>query len=178
MSNYCLIIIDVQEKLIPVMGSNSDIIKNLKKLVKGFNLYRLPIIVSEQVPDKLGNTVKDIRSMLNDCSAFIKKSEFSCMDNESFKEKLNSVKQPSKLILCGIETHICVYQTARDLIASNYNIEIVTDGISSRKKNDNDTALQMIKDMGARLTTVEMLLFEIQKNANNENFKKLSKIIK
>ena len=100
------------------------------------------------------------------------------MDNESFKEKLNSVKQPSKLILCGIETHICVYQTARDLIASNYNIEIVTDGISSRKKNDNDTALQMIKDMGARLTTVEMLLFEIQKNANNENFKKLSKIIK
>lgn len=178
MCNYHLIIIDVQEKLIPVMRGNKDLINNLKKLVKGFNLYQLPIIVSEQVPEKLGNTIKDIKSLLNDHYTVIKKSEFSCMNSKLFNEKLKTINLNSKLILCGIETHICVFQTAKDLIASNYNVEIVTDGISSRKKNDNDTALQMIKDMGAGLTTVEMLLFGIQKNADDDNFKKLSNIIK
>ena len=100
------------------------------------------------------------------------------MNSKLFNEKLKTINLNSKLILCGIETHICVFQTAKDLIASNYNVEIVTDGISSRKKNDNDTALQIIKDMGAGLTTVEMLLFGIQKNADDDNFKKLSNIIK
>ncbi len=178
MDSHVLILVDAQEKLISAMEDRTKLVNNLEKLVKGFNLYNLPIILTEQVPNKLGKTVNQLMDALKGRHVFFSKSEFSCLDNELFIKNLETINLESKLILCGIETHICIYQTARDFIANNYNVEIVTDGISSRRKNDNDTALKMIKDLGAGLTTVEMLLFDIQKNAKNENFKKLSKIIK
>ncbi len=178
MDNYILILVDAQEKLIAAMREKVELINNLKKLIEGFNLYHLPIIVTEQVPNKLGETVKELRDVLDSSHILIGKSEFSCLGNELFNKKLNSIKPRRKIVLCGVETHVCIYQTARDLIKYEYRVEIVTDGISSRHKNDNDTALWTLKDLGANLTTVEMLLFDIQKNADNETFKKLSNIIK
>jgi len=178
MGSYALILVDVQKKLIPAMRGEIELVNNLQKLVKGFNLFNLPIIVTEQVPDKLGETVNDLRGALNGKHFLINKSEFSCLGNEVFYKKIKTLSLDTKLILCGIETHICVFQTARDLIKKNYKVKIVTDGVSSRKKNDNDTALKVLDNIGAGLTTVEMLLFDILKNANDENFKKLSSIIK
>ncbi len=91
-------------------------VNNLHRLVKGFNIFNLPIIVTKQVPDKLGETVNDLKEALNGKHFLINKSEFSCHGNEVFSKKIKALSLGEKLILCGIETHICGFQTARDLI--------------------------------------------------------------
>ena len=177
MRNPYLVIIDVQEKLVPVIHDRENLLSNIKILIKGFKIFDLPIILTEQVPNKLGPTIEPIKSLLNDIDP-INKSSFSCAGEIEFLKKSELLSKNDGIILAGIETHVCIYQTERDLIRRGHHVEVVTNAVGSRDKNNHDIALDRIRNNGGLLTTIEMLLFNLQEKAGGERFKKLTKLIK
>jgi len=177
MNNPCLVVIDVQERLFPVMHQKENLLKNLEILIKGFKLFDLPIFVTEQVPEKLGPTIDPIGSLLNGIEP-ISKTSFSCASDPKFMSDSNSLSNNDGIVLAGIETHVCVYQTERDLIRRGHHVEVVTDAVSSRDPNNHRVALDRIRNNGGFLTTAEMLLFNIQADASGKDFKELAKLVK
>jgi len=177
MKNPYLVVIDVQEKLFPVINEKETFLENLKILIKGFQLFDLPIILTEQVPEKLGSTVEPIKSLLLDTKPIIK-SSFSCAADAGFSLKANYMTDCDGVVLAGIETHVCIYQTERDLIHRGEHVEIVTDAVASRNFNNHQIALDRIRNNGGFLTTVEMLLFSLQEKAEGETFRELIKLVK
>lgn len=177
MKNPCLIIIDVQEKLFPVIYEKKRLLNNILILIKGFQLFQLPIIVTEQVPEKLGSTIGPIRSLLDEINV-INKSSFSCARDSRFMQKVSTLKKIDGIILVGIETHVCVYQTERDLIDRGYHVEVVADAAGARTKDNHRVALDRIQLNDGLLTTTEMLLFQLQGQAEGDRFRQLVKLIK
>ena len=177
MKNPYLVVIDVQEKLFPVINEKETFLENLKILIKGFQLFDLPIILTEQVPEKLGPTVEPIKSLLPDTKPIIK-SSFSCAADAGFSLKANYMTDCDGVVLAGIETHVCIYQTERDLIHRGQHVEVVTDAVSSRNPNNHQIALDRIRNNGGFLTTVEMLLFSLQEVAEGDRFRELIKLVK
>ena len=177
MKSPYLVVIDVQEKLFPVIHEKEIFLKNLEILVKGFQLFELPIMLTEQVPDKLGPTIEPIRSLLEDVDPIIK-SSFSCASDPGFISKTSALQGNDGVVLAGIETHICVYQTERDLIRRGLHVEVVTNAVASRDINNHSIAVDRIRNNGGFLTTVEMVLFNIQERAEGDRFKELVKLVK
>ena len=177
MNKPCLIVIDVQEKLFPVMHGKEKLLRNLEILIKGFKLFGLPIFMTEQVPEKLGSTIESVRSLLDGVDS-ISKTSFSCASDPKFLSVSDSFSSNDGIVLAGIETHVCVYQTERDLIRRGHHVEVVTDAVSSRDPNNHRVALDRIRNNGGFLTTTEMLLFNIKADAKGEDFKELAKLVK
>ena len=177
MKNPYLVVIDVQEKLFPIMHEKETFLKNLQILIKGFQLFNLPILLTEQVPDKLGPTIEPIMSLLPDLKP-ISKSSFSCAGDVGFTWQAGSYSSCDGVVLAGIETHVCIYQTERDLIHRGQHVEVVTDAVTSRDSNNHGIALDRIRNNGGFLTTVEMLLFSLQEKADGERFRELIKLVK
>ena len=171
-----LVIIDVQGKLAQIMHDRDNLFRNLHILVSGIKLLNIPIIWMEQVPDKLGPTIPEIKDVLIDQKP-ITKDVFSCAKNEEFNNTINKIN-PKDVILAGIESHVCVYQTAMDLIEKNHNVHIVTDAISSRIYKNKELGIERMLLEGAMQTSVEMLLFEMQGEAKGERFRQISKLVK
>ena len=177
MKNPYLVVIDVQERLFPVMNEKEAFLKNLQILIKGFKLFGLPILLTEQVPDKLGPTIEPVRSILKDTEPIIK-SSFSCAGDPGFLSQTDGLNTRDGIVLAGIETHVCVYQTERDLIRRGQHVEVVTNAVASRDANNHRIALDRIRNNGGFLTTVEMVLFNIQERAGGATFKELVKLVK
>ena len=171
-----LVIIDVQEKLSRVMHEKEKLFENLQKLVKGAKLLNIPIIITEQNPNGLGPTVSEIAPLLTDIKP-VTKFSFSCCSEEPFLRQLEMLNR-KQVLLAGIETHVCVYQTAVDLIEAGYEVHTIVDCVSSRTLENKNLALDKMKSEGANLTSVEIVLFELLKTAANPKFKELSKIVK
>lgn len=171
-----LVIIDVQGKLAQLMPNRDELFRNLHNLIKGVQLFNIPIIWTEQTPDKLGPTIPELSDLLQDLTPIPKKS-FSCCAEPVFMKQLISLKR-TEVILCGIETHVCVYQTAVDLLAKDYKVEVVVDAVSSRFPHNKTIGLEKIAKKGAEPTTVETVLFEIQQRVDDDTFRELIKIIK
>mgnify|MGYP006118523503 FL=1 len=171
-----LVIIDVQGKLARIMHNNDKLFTNLHILVSGMKLLNIPIIWMEQLPDKLGSTIPEIKNVLIDQKPIIK-DVFSCMKNDEFNNQINRIK-PNDIILAGIESHVCVYQTAMDLLDKKHNVHIVVDAISSRTSENKELGIQRMLLEGVMQTSVEMLLFELQGNAKGERFRQISKLVK
>jgi nicotinamidase-related amidase len=171
-----LVIIDVQEKLSRVMHEKEKLFENLQKLVKGVKLLNIPVIITEQNPNGLGPTVSEIAPLLPDTKP-VTKFSFSCCGEEPFLRQLEMLNR-KQVLLAGIETHVCVYQTAVDLIEAGYEVHTVVDCVSSRTLENKNLALDKMKSEGANLTSVEIALFELLKTAANPKFKELSKIVK
>ena len=171
-----LVIIDVQGKLAQIMHDRDTLFKNLHILVSGVKLLNIPIIWMEQVPDKLGSTIPEIKDVLIDQKPIIK-DVFSCMKNEEFNNQIKRIN-PNDIILAGIESHICVYQTAMDLLEKKYNVHIVADAISSRISENKELGIERMLLEGAMKTSVEMLLFEIQGEAKGDRFRQISRLVK
>ena len=171
-----LVIIDVQGKLAQIMHDRDTLFKNLHILVSGVKLLNIPIIWMEQVPDKLGSTIPEIKDALIDQKPIIK-DVFSCMKNEEFNNQIKRIN-PNDIILAGIESHICVYQTAMDLLEKKYNVHIVADAISSRISENKELGIERMLLEGAIKTSVEMLLFEIQGEAKGDRFRQISRLVK
>ena len=177
MKNPYLVVIDVQERLFPVMNEKEAFLKNLQILIKGFQLFGLPILLTEQVPDKLGPTIEPVRSILKDTEPIIK-SSFSCAGDPGFLSQTDGLSTHDGIVLAGIETHVCIYQTERDLIRRGQHVEVVTNAVASRDTNNHRIALDRIRNNGGFLTTVEMVLFNIQERAGGATFKELVKLVK
>jgi len=170
-----LMIIDIQERLVPAMPDNKKIIQNTNTIIDIANSLKIPIIVTEQYPKGLGNTILDINEHLDIVSVFEKTTFSGYTDKAS-----NTLKQlgRKKIIITGMETHVCVFQTVRDLLANDYMVFVVGDAVCSRTKENYLNGLSLMSDMGAIITNTETVFFDIMKEAGTPLFKRLSKLIK
>lgn len=170
------LVVDYQEKLVPVVEANEYFIENSVILIKGLKALEIPMIVSQQYTKGLGETVSEIREAVGDFEAF-DKITFSCAGDEAI---MAAIKQaaPKNILVFGCEAHICVLQTIIDLVALGYNVLIVEDCISSRKEQDMFTAMVRAEKEGALTTTYEAVLFELCERGGNYTFKYISKLIK
>ncbi|MHC4221268.1 MAG: isochorismatase family protein [Planctomycetota bacterium] len=170
--NSCLVVVDVQGKLAQLMYDKETLFKNVCILIKAAKLLDIPIVWTQQCPESLGGTTEKIAELLTDVTP-INKAAFSCCRQQGFVEQLRR-----QVILCGIETHICIYQTAVDLLQKDHHIEIVSDAVSSRTAENKAIGLAKIKTAGAQISCVETVLFELLKTAQHRQFKEIVKMIK
>ena len=174
--NSILFIIDVQDRLVGMLKNSEEIAKNNSILAKAAKILNIPSIVSEQYPQGLGSTIFELREFITPENTF-KKTSFSALATEEIKNKLTELNR-KKIILTGIETHICVYQTARALLNEGYEVYVVKNATSSRKTKDYRTALELMRDYGAKLTCLETVLFEWLGSSKHPNFKEIQALIK
>ncbi|MCL1090100.1 hydrolase [Shewanella profunda] len=172
-----LVIVDVQGKLAQIMEGSEKLHQQLQTLIQGAQLFEIPILWLEQLPDKLGTTSPELQTLLDKTSVPIAKVHFSGWHCDEFKQALIHTHR-KQIILAGIETHVCVYQTCGDLLANQYSVHLVADAVSSRNQTNKQLGIQMMITRGALLTNVESLLFELQHQAQGERFKTLLKLIK
>jgi len=171
-----LILIDVQEKLTAVVAERDALVANLCKLVQGMRALDVPVIWLEQNPDGLGPTVPELKEHLSGLRPITKLS-FSCWGEAPFRAALEGLGRQQAL-LCGIEAHVCVNQTALDLLAQGYRVQVVEDAVSSRVLSNKEAALAKLRAAGAVVTTTEMAFFELLRVAEGPAFKAILKIVK
>lgn len=171
-----LIVIDFQGRLFPVMADKEKLLRNVVKLIKGARVLEVPVILTEQYPKGLGPTIPEIKELLPDIKP-IEKVCFSCCDNEVFGQVLGALKR-QQVLIAGIEAHICVYQTAMALARQGYEVQVVSDCVSSREAENKTVALFKMGAAGIVPTSSEMALFELLKVAQGEKFKQISNIVK
>lgn len=174
--NCCLAVVDVQGKLAQLMHGKDALFKNIQVLVQAANILDMPILWCQQVPDALGPTVPEIARLLTDVEP-INKSAFSCCGADQFIGKLNKSSR-NQVLLCGIEAHICVYQTAADLLVKGFEVNVVADAVSSRTLDNKQIALGRLAAQGASVTSVEMALFELLRTAEHPKFRQIASLIK
>ncbi|MFH1402750.1 MAG: hydrolase [Candidatus Altiarchaeota archaeon] len=171
-----LVVVDVQEKFEAVIHEWDYMLENIIKIIRGFSAMELPIIVTEQYPRGLGKTVREVSEALGEFSP-VEKTCFSCMGEPEFREKLKSFGRKN-IILCGIESHVCLLNTTLDAIAEGYNVHFIVDAISSRKAVDHGITVERVNQAGAFLASAEMVLFQLLKDAKSDEFKKVSRIVR
>lgn len=174
--NTALLIIDIQGKLAHLMDRKELLFSNVQKLIKGVQVLGIPILWVEQNPEGLGPTIPEISALLPDIQP-ISKMSFSSCGNAPFMQALKSLGR-KQILVSGIEAHICVYQTAADLVALGYEVQVAADAVSSRNFENKEIGLQRLKDVGVGLTCVETALFELLKVAEGEQFKQIIRIVK
>lgn len=171
-----LLIIDLQERILHVIRNYEIVLENTIKLIKGFKVLQLPIYYTEQYPKGLGPTSQKILNELEGYTAYQKMS-FSCSGAENLFDELHK-KKLTQIIVCGVESHVCVQQTVLDLIVNNFQVDIAADAVSSRKEIDYKIALDRMRTLGAEVTTTESILFELLEVCGTPQFKEVSKIVK
>ena len=174
--NSLLVVIDVQRTLAQKMHDKPFFIENLKKMIKGAQVLKVPILVTEQIPQKLGPTLPEVAALFADFLP-IPKASFSCCGEPKFMKKFNAIGR-TQILLTGIEAHVCVYQTAIELKELGYEVHLLTDCISSRTAENKLISIERMKTEGIKLTTAEMALFELMKIAEGEKFREMVKVVK
>lgn len=170
-----LLVIDVQERLMPVIHGQEQIFVSVNKLLRGAEMLGLETIITEQYPKGLGNTCKEVE--IGENKTLIEKVCFSCMQSEPVTEQLKLTNKKS-LIICGVESHICVLKTTLDALKQGYEVHVVADAVSSRTAENKQIALDRMRQAGAFITSVEMVLFMLLDKAGTDEFKAISKLIK
>ncbi len=173
--NSLMLMIDIQEKLAPAIFNSEKIVKNQKILIESFNKLNIPILYTEQYPKGLGRTLTELKDLLKENEP-IEKIVFSAYTKE-LSEKLEMLNIKD-VIITGMEAHVCVYQTVRDLIENGKNVFVVKDAVGSRTEENYENALFMMNDLGAVITNTETLLFDLIEKAGTDDFKFISKLIK
>jgi nicotinamidase-related amidase len=171
-----LFVIDVQGRLAGLMHQREMLFNNIQILIRAARLLEIPILWTEQSPAKLGATVPEIVQWFA-AEATIPKTSFSCCAEEPFRRALTSIKR-RQCILVGTEAHICVYQTAADLVCLRYEVQVVSDAVSSRTPENKQIGLERIRAAGGIITSTEMVLFELLKTAGHEKFKEIAGLVK
>lgn len=174
--NVVLVIVDVQGRLATLMYDKEKFFQNMVTMIDGAKILEIPVLWNEQLPDKLGATIPEIKETLGDMTPMVK-STFSCWGNSEFVGILKKSGR-KQVLLTGMESHVCVYQTAVDLIEAGYEVYLVADCVSSRTAENKEVGIQAIKDLGAKITCIEMAFFEMLKVAEGDKFKQIIKIIK
>jgi hypothetical protein len=170
------LVIDIQEKLFPFISGNEALSLNAGILIRGLQVLRIPILVTEQYTRGLGPTIQPIQQFFNG-EVPIEKLAFSCCDDTSFMDHLTALNKKF-IVITGIESHVCVLQTTIDLLEKDFIPVVVEDCISSRRLNDKQMAVARMRRMGAVITTYESVLFELLRYSGTEEFKAISKLVK
>jgi nicotinamidase-related amidase len=172
-SDCVLVVVDVQDRLIDTIAEHETVVGNIEALMKAAGVLQVAILGTEQ--EKLGDTVPELKALLPNPPT--RKLTFSCCDSLEFMTNLKSTGRKT-VIVCGIETHICVEQTVLDLLVGRYRILVVRDATSSHALIDRETALQRMQASGAEITTAEATIYELTEKAGTDEFKAILDIIK
>ena len=170
------IIIDIQERLFPVMWQKEELLMNCKILIQGLQELQIPTIATQQYTKGLGNTLDEIQSSVQEFS-FIEKRDFSCCDEPGVSKKLKALNAKN-VILCGIEAHVCVLQTAVDLKDAGFNPIVIMDCVSSRTEKNMELAKERFRFEGIMMSSYESILFELTRSAGAPEFRAISKLVK
>ncbi len=171
-----LAVIDIQERLLPVIFEGERVVQNTVRLIKGARLLGLPVLVTEQYREGLGATVPTIAAEIEGLKQ-MEKIAFSAYGAAGFEKALKS-KKISDVILCGIEAHVCVSQTCLDLLDRGFRVFVVVDAISSRTTENHFIAVERMRAAGAVVASTEMVLFELVETAGTDEFKQILALVK
>jgi nicotinamidase-related amidase len=172
----CLVLVDVQGKLAQLMHGKDVLFRNIQILLRAAQILEIPILWCQQCPSALGPTVPEIAQFLGDNEP-INKAAFSCCGAELFNNKLNELAR-NQILLCGIETHVCIYQTTIDLLCKGFEVSVVADAVSSRALENKRIALKRMAAENAKIYRTEMALFELLRTADHPRFREIAKLIK
>ena len=171
-----LVLVDVQERLAVVMEERQQVLDNCRRLIEGAKILDLPVAVTEQYPKGLGPTEEELRGVLLSYEPF-EKITFSCCGEPGFNSALEALGR-KKILLAGMETHVCVLQTGLDLLRQGYGVHLVRDAVCSRDEENRITGLDLMRDAGAVITSTETVLFQLLGRAGTDEFKSISKLVK
>ena len=175
--NSLLVIVDVQQKLMNAMSNSEKCLAKVKLLANALAVMNVPVIVTEQYPKGLGPTVDSVREVLAADTVFIEKSAFSCCGAEEFNQQIIQADRKN-IIFCGVESHVCVLQTAVALLSKGYNVFLCADAASSRCENDKDLALSYLRHAGVSVLSTESIIFALLKDSKHPAFKTVSALLK
>ena len=177
--NTVLVCVDFQERIMPAMEGKEALEDKANRLIRGFRILDVPIIVSQQYTRGLGETISSVAESLGEFQP-VEKTTFSCMETEEFARRMDDFYREGRrcAVICGIEAHVCVLQTAIDLLEKGYTVFMACDCVSSRNRSDQLYAEQRLRDQGWYLVTCESVLFELLKGAKEPGFKEISALVK
>ena len=171
-----LVVVDIQERLLPHIHDATLLQKNALILIESCKALNVPILVTEQYPEGIGPTVAGLKPHLEQCRAIAKRT-FSCCREPEFMKALKTTLR-KQIILTGIETHVCVYQTAADLVQQGYAVQVAADAVSSRTVFNKEIGLNRIKTAGGEITSVESTVFELLETSAGAEFKSVLRLLK
>ncbi len=174
--NSVLVVIDLQEKLMATMPRRDDTLAAARRLIAVAGILEIPTVMTLQYVKGLGPVCEELREATAHLSP-IEKTAFSCCGADGFQDRLAELDR-SRVILCGVETHVCVLQTAMDLLAAGRSVYVCADAVCSRRDSDAAVALERLRDGGAVITTVESAVFEVLRDARSEHFKACLPLLK
>lgn len=174
--NTLLMVIDVQGNLARVVAESESAIRAVSQLVEGAKLLEIPVLLTAQVPEKIGHTIPEVAGLLpkqND----LPRVHFSIWQDPTVQQAIRNSER-RQLLLCGFEAHICLYQSSLDLIGEDFEVYLAADAVSSRNPYNKEIALKELSSQGVHLTTVETALFSLLRSAQHPAFKAISRLIK
>jgi nicotinamidase-related amidase len=176
-SNAILVVVDVQEAFRKAIPEHALITSRIAMAVRGFRILEIPVVVTEQYPKGLGRTVEELMLTLPDDFEPIEKSTFSAFGDSAFVDVLDTAER-KQIVICGVEAHVCVNQTAHDLLHNGYEVHLLTDCVASRFEADKNAGIQKMIASGAVPSSVEMALFEAMRDSKHEKFREVQAQIK
>jgi len=171
-----LVVVDVQGRLARMMHESEAMIHAQSILIQACRLLGIPVVWAEQLPDKLGATVDELQASLSGLQPRAK-SSFGCMADPKLHGDIEAAGR-RQVLLCGIETHVCVWQTAAALLRDDYSVHLIADATSSRSAFNRDIAFRRMERAGVHLSNVEMVLFELMMNAEHPKFREVTRLLK
>jgi nicotinamidase-related amidase len=175
--NTALAVIDAQGNLTGLVHEHERVLTHIEHFIKAAGVFDLPVLWSEQAPDKIGETIESIKSLLYPIVKPIRKRTFSCYGCLEYVEYLKKINR-RQILVTGIETHVCVYQTVRDLHRHGYEVHLIADAVSSRRELDHQLAITRMRNEGITITTTEMAMCELLKTADHPKFKEILSYLK
>ncbi|MDD3718891.1 MAG: hydrolase [Actinomycetota bacterium] len=171
-----LVVIDPQEKLVKMIHNREEVVSTITRLLRFAAIFGIPVVLTEHYPQGLGYSVEEVKEALTEYDPVIKRI-FSCFGVPEFADALAATGR-NRLLVTGIETHICVCQTVHDALHRGFRVQVVADGTGTRKREDHETALARMRSEGAVVTTSESLIYEVTCRADGEEFKKVLDLVK
>lgn len=168
-----LVVVDVQERLVPAVPAAARVIERVRLLLEAARLLQVPVIATEQYPKGLGPTVETVRAALPPGTAPVEKADFSCMPVPEFASRIMTLGR-EQIVVTGLEAHVCVGQTALDLVGAGKRVFVPADAVASRRDEDAAVALRRLERAGVTVTTAEAVVFEWLRRAGTPEFKALS----
>ncbi|MCS7224933.1 MAG: hydrolase [Armatimonadetes bacterium] len=172
-----LIVVDLQEKFLPVLYEPDRLVERAVLLIKGLKVLKVPMLVTEQSPEKLGLTVEPVREALGDFYRPISKTSFSPLGSDEFRRALAALRR-DQILYCGIEAHVCVLQGVLQALAMGYKVFVVQDALSSRFPEEISIAVSRMSSAGAVVVSTEMVLYELLQGADHPAFREVQSLIK
>ncbi len=175
-SQALLLVIDVQEKFMPTLFNTEALIRGCQRMIQGCTILGIPILVTEQYPTGLGETIPELKTCLKPEVPVLEKTQFGCYDDPGFLRQLQAIGR-QQIMVCGLEAHVCVNQTVVRLLENHYQVHLIEDALGTRAPQNLDIAIKKLYHLGAVRSCTEMALFELMRTSQHKHFKMIQQLI-